>query len=122
MRMILSVTLCLSSGAVAFAGDTAKKPDAAKPATLKLFIDIHRGMPKNMTEAQLADGHLKDAEAEKKVPGVHYTAGWYDKEKGVLMCQCEAARKEDCEKVHVLAHGKAADEIFEVQSLGPPKK
>jgi hypothetical protein len=87
----------------------------AKDTKIKTFVDIHRNVPKNMTDAQLAADHKKDVEAEKKHKNVHYTHAFYDKDQGVIMCTCKAPSKEDCDAVHKEAHdGRGADEIFEV--------
>jgi hypothetical protein len=90
---------------------------AEKKPVLKTFLDIHRTIPKNLSDEALAADHKKDLAAEKKHPNVHYTKGWYDKDKGVVFCLCEAPTKEECDAVHKEAHdGHGADEIFEVRA------
>jgi Protein of unknown function (DUF4242) len=106
MRSIRNVLLAagLLSSSFAFAD-----------AKIKTFVDIHRNVPKNMTDAQLAADHKKDLDVEKKHKNVHYTHAFYDKDQGVIMCTCKAPTKEECDAVHKEAHdGHGADEIFEV--------
>jgi hypothetical protein len=101
-RLVLAVAL-LTTGAVAHA-DTKTKT----------FIDVHH-IPKGLSDAQLAAEHKKDLEAQKKHKGVKYTRSWYEKDTGLLMCECHAPSKEDCDAVHKEAHdGHGADEIHEV--------
>lgn len=88
---------------------------ALADAPTKTFIDIHRGLPKNLDDKALAADHAKDLAAQKKHKGVKYVRSWYDRDQGVVMCECRAPSKADCEAVHKEAHdGKGADEIFEV--------
>jgi hypothetical protein len=103
------MTRALLASLVLFAG--AAYADGAH----KVFIDIHRGAPKNLEDKDLAAEHAKDLAAQKKHKGVKYTRFWYDREQGVVMCECHAPSKQECEAVHKEAHdGKGADEIFEV--------
>ena len=80
----------------------------------KTFIDVHH-LPKGLSDAQLAADHKKDLEVEKKHKGVKYGRYWYEKDTGLLMCECQAPSKEECDAVHKEAHdGHGADEIHEM--------
>ena len=65
----------------------------------KTFIDVHH-LPKGLSDAQLAADHKKDLEVEKKHKGVKYSRYWYEKDTGLLMCECQAPSKEERDAEH----------------------
>jgi hypothetical protein len=97
--------------ATAYAEETLK---TETPGTMKIFLDVHRNVPKDLTPAQTAADHQKDIDAAKKLNSkAKFTQYWYDKQAGTLSCECAAPTVEDCEAVHKEA-GHPPDEIHEV--------
>ena len=103
MNRIFLAAVIFTTGSVAHAD-----------AKTKTFIDVHH-LPKGLSDDQLAADHRKDIEAERKHKGVKYTRYWYERNTGLLMCECQAPSKEECDAVHKEAHdGHGAEEIHEM--------
>ena len=80
------------------------------------FLDVHTGLPHDLTDEQLAEAHARDLAVQSKY-GVLYLKYWYDAATGKVFCLSEAPSKEAALAVHREAHGGAMmpDDIFEVQ-------
>jgi class 3 adenylate cyclase len=76
-------------------------------------MDIHRDVGDDV-EA-IAEGHLKDLEAQDKY-GVRYVSYWFNQQGRTVCCLVEAPDAESASKVHVEAHGAAADKLIPVES------
>ena len=80
---------------------------------MPLYLDIHKNA-KGITKEALEEAHKKDLEVQDK-NGVEFKKYWYNEDKEMVFCLCEAPNKEAAEAVHKEAHGGVADEVIEVQ-------
>lgn len=78
---------------------------------MPLYLDIHRNVDENATT--VADSFAMDLEVQER-HDVRYERYWIDEDEGVRFCLFEAPTKAAGEAVHRHAHGRIADEIFEV--------
>jgi len=79
---------------------------------MPLYMDIHHKVDATPDDVQKA--HLSDLEAQEKF-GVKYLKYWFNPQAGTICCLVHAPDPETANKVHLAAHGLAADKIIEVQ-------
>jgi class 3 adenylate cyclase len=75
-------------------------------------MDIHHKVDATPDDVQKA--HLSDLEAQEKY-GVKYIKYWFNPHHETICCLVHAPDPEAAQKVHLEAHGLAADKIIEVQ-------
>lgn len=80
---------------------------------MPLFMDVHENLPEGATLRDVIQAHEADLKVQGTY-GVKYIKYWYSEDSGKVFCLAEAPSAEAAEKVHVEAHGLAADRIFEV--------
>jgi len=76
-------------------------------------MDIHRNVDGDLDA--IAAGHLNDLEAQDKY-GVRYLSYWFNQQGRSVCCLVEAPDPEAASKVHIEAHGAAADKLIQVES------
>lgn len=81
----------------------------------KLYMDVHRLGPGNVTAEAVAEAHKKDL-AVQDLFYVEYKRYWVDENEGTVYCLVEAPSPEAAEEVHRRAHGLVADEIVEMNT------
>ncbi len=79
----------------------------------RLFLDIHRLGPGNVTAEAVAEAHRKDL-AVQAAHGVNFVQYWVDEAEGIVMCLSEAPDAEAVRATHAEAHGLLPDRILEV--------
>lgn len=108
--------IMIASIAISFALISCEQASDSKSETIEptgnLYMDIHKNVD-NLTAEGITNAHKQDLETQEKY-GVKYLEYWYDEESGTVFCLVDAPSKEAAEKVHLEAHGLAADEIIEV--------
>lgn len=87
--------------------------DRTNLPVMPLFMDIHRDVGAD-AEA-VAAAHLNDLEAQDKY-GVRYISYWFNPRGRTVCCLVEAPDPEAAAKVHVEAHGRAADKLIPVET------
>lgn len=87
----------------------------AETAEPKLYMDVHKLGPGNVTLEAVMEAHAKDLEIQDDF-GVDYQHYWVDEDEGVVYCLVSAPSAEAAEEVHRQAHGLVADEIHEVEA------
>lgn len=76
-------------------------------------MDIHRDVEVSVEE--LCEAHLSDLKAQGKF-GARYLRYWFNPARKTVFCLVEAPDAESASKVHLEAHGAAADKIIEIES------
>lgn len=79
---------------------------------MPLYMDVHNKV-EGATAEDVAGAHARDLEVQG-AHGVRYLKYWHDEATGRIFCLAEGPDPESLERVHRLAHGLTADEIFEV--------
>lgn len=79
---------------------------------MPLYMDIHHKVDATSDDVQKA--HISDLEAQEKY-GVKYLKYWFNPHASTICCLVDAPSPEAARKVHMEAHGLAADKIIEVQ-------
>lgn len=79
----------------------------------RLYFDIHRLGPGNVTAEAVAEAHEKDL-ATQDDHGVRFLQYWVDEATGTVMCLSEADSADAVNATHAAAHGLLAEEILEV--------
>jgi leucyl aminopeptidase (aminopeptidase T) len=75
-------------------------------------MDIHT-VDGGLSAADVAEAHKVDLALQAK-HGVEYRRYWVDEEAGKIFCLVDAPSAEAAAAVHMEAHGRTADQIFEV--------
>jgi class 3 adenylate cyclase len=78
---------------------------------MPLYMDIHSCEGAHADD--VAHAHLKDVEVQCK-HGVDYKKYWFNEEAGKLFCLVEAPNAEAAQRVHLEAHGLAAEKFIEI--------
>ncbi len=76
------------------------------------YMDIHT-VDGGLSAADVAEAHKVDLALQAK-HGVEYRRYWVDEEAGKIFCLVDAPSAEAAAAVHMEAHGRTADQIFEV--------
>lgn len=79
----------------------------------RLFLDVHRLGPGNVTADAVAAAHEQDL-AVQDTHGVRFVQYWVDESEGVVLCLSEAGGAEAVVETHREAHGLLPDEVLEV--------
>jgi len=79
----------------------------------RLFLDVHRLGPGNVTAEAVAAAHDKDL-AVQDAHGVNFVQYWVDETEGVVLCLSEADDPEAVRETHREAHGLLPDRVLEV--------
>ena len=79
----------------------------------RLFLDIHRLGPGNVTAKAVADAHAKDL-AVQGAHDVNFIQYWVDEKDGVVVCLSEAPSSDAVRETHRQAHGLLPDRILQV--------
>lgn len=107
----------LIGAALSIACTATPAPTAAAPATEetshRLYLDVHRLGPGNVTLAAVAEAHEKDLATQDDF-GVDFSRYWVDEEKGTIYCLSEAPSAESVSAAHEAAHGLVPDDVIEV--------
>ena len=77
------------------------------------YMDVH-SFDEGLSADEVAESHKIDLAIQAKY-GVEYQRYWVDEEAGKIFCLVDAPSAEAAAAVHMEAHGRAADEIFEVK-------
>ena len=80
---------------------------------MPLYMDVHKNVD-GLTVEAVEKAHQEDLKIQEK-HGVKHRNYWFNEDKGIIFCLCEAPNKKAAEAVHRDAHGLEADEIFEVR-------
>lgn len=80
----------------------------------RLYMDVHRLGPGNVTAEAVAGAHQKDLAVEGELD-VDYQRYWVDEAEGNVYCLVKAPSAEAADEVHRRAHGLHADEIVPVE-------
>ncbi len=78
---------------------------------MPLYMDIHTC--EGVHADDVAHAHLKDMEVQCR-HGVDYKKYWFNPEAGKLFCLVEAPNAEAAQRVHLEAHGLAAEKFIEI--------
>jgi class 3 adenylate cyclase len=78
---------------------------------MPLYMDIHTC--EGVQADDVAHAHLKDMEVQCK-HGVDYKKYWFNQQAGKLYCLVEAPSAEAAQRVHLEAHGLAAEKFIEI--------
>ena len=78
---------------------------------MPLYMDIHSC--EGVHADDVAHAHLKDMEVQGR-HGVDYKKYWFNPEAGKLFCLVEAPNPEAAQRVHLEAHGLAAEKFIEI--------
>jgi hypothetical protein len=76
------------------------------------YMDIHT-VDGGLSAVDVAEAHKIDLALQAK-HGVDYKRYWVDEEAGKIFCLVDAPSAEAAAAVHLEAHGRTADQIFEV--------
>lgn len=79
----------------------------------RLFLDVHRLGPGEVTAAAVAEVHGADLEVQDRYD-VNFLDYWVDEAEGLIWCLAEAPDASSMNRTHEEAHGLVADEIMEV--------
>ena len=79
---------------------------------MPLYMDIHHKVDATSDDVQKA--HLSDLEAQERY-GVKYLKYWFNPHQHTICCLVDAPDPDAAQRVHLEAHGLAADKIIEVQ-------
>ena len=79
---------------------------------MPLYMDIHE--LHGATPEDVAKAHEADVEVQRKY-GVEYRKYWFNESCGKVFCLVDAPNAEAANRVHLEAHGIAAEKIIEVQ-------
>jgi len=79
----------------------------------KLYLDVHRLDPKDVSVEGVAEAHAKDL-AVQASHAVRYERYWVDELDGTIYCLAQAHSADAAAEVHREAHGLVADEIHAV--------
>lgn len=79
---------------------------------MPLYMDIHE--LHGATPEDVAKAHEADVEVQRKY-GVEYRKYWFNESCGKVFCLVHAPNAEAANRVHLEAHGMAAEKIIEVQ-------
>jgi len=93
--------------------EVAEGSEEAAPGDLKLFMDVHRVGPGEVTAEEVARAHEKDLAVQGRY-GVHFINYWVDPDSGDIFCLSRAKTADDVLAVHREAHGLVSNEISEV--------
>jgi hypothetical protein len=77
------------------------------------YMDVHN-FDRELSADDVAESHKVDLAIQAKY-GVEYKRYWVDEKAGKIFCLVDAPDAETAAAVHMEAHGRAADEIFEVK-------
>lgn len=80
----------------------------------KLFLDIHKLGPGNVTTKAVAEAHEKDLATQGKY-GVNFVNYWVDEKLGIVMCLAESPDAQTMINAHKEAHGLIPDEVHKVE-------
>ena len=80
-------------------------------AKMPLYMDIHNCEGAHAED--VAKAHIADMEVQGKY-GVDYKKYWFNESCGKLFCLVEAPSAEAAQRVHVEAHGLAAEKFIEI--------
>jgi hypothetical protein len=86
---------------------------AHKPASRKLFLDVHRLGPGKVSYASVIKAHARDLATQKKYD-VRFINYWIDTAGGNMYCLSSAADTQSIQKTHREAHGLLANEFYQV--------
>jgi class 3 adenylate cyclase len=78
---------------------------------MPLYMDIHNC--EGATAEDVAKAHVSDMEVQEKY-GVDYKKYWFNEGCGKLFCLVEAPSAEAAQRVHLEAHGLAAEKFIEI--------
>jgi len=76
------------------------------------YMDVH-SFDRELSVEDVAESHKVDLAIQAKY-GVEYKRYWVDEQAGKIFCLVDAPSAEAAEAVHMEAHGRKADQIFEV--------
>ena len=76
------------------------------------YMDMH-SFDRELSVDDVAESHKVDLAIQAKY-GVEYKRYWVDEKAGKIFCLVDAPSAEAAEAVHMEAHGRKADQIFEV--------
>jgi hypothetical protein len=79
----------------------------------RLFLDVHRLGPGQVTASAVAEAHEADLQTQDRY-GVNFLEYWVDEGEGVIWCLAEAPDADAMQETHREAHGLVADETMEV--------
>jgi class 3 adenylate cyclase len=82
-----------------------------KARSMPLYMDIHSCEGAHADD--VAHAHLKDMELQGQYE-VEYKKYWFNPEAGKLFCLVEAPNAEAAQRVHLEAHGLAAEKFIEI--------